>query len=63
MSQVEAELEIPMGAKGEDWKTISIAHWWIMMKGQFILHVLVIPVAIWEILLRRNQGIKDTRKN
>ena len=62
-SQVEAELEIPMGDKGEDWETISIAHWWIMMKDQFILHVMVIPVAIWEILMRRNQGIKATRGN
>ena len=50
MSQVEAELEIPMGDKGGDWETISIAQWWMMMKDQFILHVLVSPIEIWEIL-------------
>ena len=56
MSQVEAELEIPMGDKGGDWKTISIAQRWMVMNDQFLFQVLVIPIAIWEILMEWNQG-------
>ena len=51
---VEMELEMPLGEKGEDWKTrktISIARWWVMMKEHFLLHVLVSPIEIWEILM------------
>ena len=46
-SQVEAELRIQMGDKGEEWGTISIAEWWVAIKDQFILNVLVSPIAIW----------------
>ena len=61
MSKVEAELDIPMGDKGGDWETISIAQW-RGMKDQFILHVLVIPIAICEILMGWNQGVKLPRQ-
>ena len=55
-SQVEEELGIPMGDKGEDWKTVPIAEWWMATKDQFILHVLVSPIEIWEVLTEWNQG-------
>ena len=58
---VEAELEIPLGEKG-DWETISIAQWWTAIKENFILHVFVSPVEIWEILTGRNQEIRFPRQ-
>ena len=42
-SQVEAELEITLGETGEDWKTVSIVHWWVVIKEEFIAHVMVGP--------------------
>ena len=54
----EMELEMPLGEKG-DWKTISISHWWVMMKEHFLLHVLVIPI---EILMAWNHEIRHPRQ-
>ena len=56
--QVEAELDIAIGGKGGEWGAISIAQWWVEMKGNFTPHVLVRPIAIWEILTAWNQGIQ-----
>ena len=61
-SHVEEELGIPIGDKGEDWGTISIAERWVAIKDQFILHVLVSPIEIWEILMEWNQGIVIPRQ-
>ena len=60
---VEMELEMPLGEKGEDWNTISIAHWWVMMKENFLLHVLVSPIEILEILMGWNHEIRHPRQN
>ena len=59
---VEAELEMSMGKKGEEWETISIAQWWIVMKEHFLLHVFVSPIEILEILMGRNHEIRPPRR-
>ena len=62
-SLVEAGRDILMGDRGEEeWKTISIAQWWVVMKDKFLLRVLAIPIEIWEILMAWNQGIQAQRK-
>ena len=61
-SQVEAELEIPIGDKGEYWQTISNAQWRVVIKDQFILHVLVSPIEICEILMEWNHGLRLPRQ-
>ena len=60
--QVEAQLGIPMGDKGEDWETMPIEEWWVAIKDQCVLHVLVSPIDIWEILMGWNQGIVIPRQ-
>ena len=60
---VEMELEMPLGEKGEDWEAISISHWWVMMEENFLLHALVIPIGVWEILMGRNHEIRHSRQN
>ena len=42
-SQVESELGISTGVAGAGggWGTISIAQWWVVIKGNFAPHVLV----------------------
>ena len=62
LSQVEAELGIPMGDKGEDWEAISIAERWVAINDQFALHVLVSPIEICEILMGWGQGVLIARQ-
>ena len=50
-AQVEAELGISMGETGEDWGTISIVYWWVVIKEKFVPRVLVSPFEMWEILM------------
>ena len=58
----EQELEMPLGGKGEDWETISITQWWVEMGEYFLLHVFVSPIEIREMLMGRNQGIRNPRR-
>ena len=60
-SQAAEEPEIPMGDKG-GWETIAISQWWMAIKDQFVFHVLVSPIEIWEILTGWNQEIRLTRQ-
>ena len=51
-----------MGDNGEDWKTISLAQWWVYLKGAFFQQVLVSPFEIWEILMARNRGEPNPKR-
>ena len=59
---VEQELEIQLGAKGEGRETIPVSHWWLVLKEHFILHLLVSPIEICEILTEWNQEIRQIRQ-
>ena len=59
---VKQELEMPLGEKGENWKTISLSQWWVGMEEYILLHVFISPIEIWEILTGRNQGLRNPRR-
>ena len=53
---VEQELEMPLGGKWGDWKTISLNQRWIEMEESFLHRVFISPIEIWEIPMEWNQG-------
>ena len=52
---VEQELEMPLGEKGDGRGAIPLNQRRIEMEEDFLLHVFIAPIEIWEILTEWNQ--------
>ena len=58
---VKSACGIQIGDNGDEWKTISITHWWMYLKDSFATHVLVRSFGIYDISMGYTRGL-DPRK-